>query len=158
MVGIIVSVIIINVILLKVRKRLSKSEMLQVWLFSSMFQLLFDVFVSLKYQGYWYFNKGVDWESLPVYLCLVPPVNIIFLNVYPLKSSFTKQFLFFLAWNVIIVIYEVLTLLPEPWGYFHYGWWRLYHSVMINPFLLLILLGYYKLICRLEQEALSKQV
>ncbi|MFB5195081.1 hypothetical protein COJ96_13000 [Bacillus sp. AFS073361] len=158
MVGIIIAVILFNLIAIKVKKRLTRSEMLQIWLFTTLFQLMFDVFISLKYQGYWYFTKGVDWQSLLVYVCLVPPVNLIFLNVYPLKSPLWKQFSFFLAWNVGIVIYEVLTLLPEPWGYFHYGWWSLYHSIMINPFLLLILLGFYKLVRRLEHKAVVKQV
>jgi len=158
MVGIIVSVIIFNLISLKVKKRLTRSEMLQIWMFTALLQLVFDLFVSLKYHGYWYFNKGVDWGSLPVYLCLVPSVNVIFLNLYPLKRPLWKQLLFFLTWNVGIVLYEVLTLLPEPWGYFHYGWWKLYHSVLLNPFLLLILLGLYKLIGRMEQETLIRQV
>lgn len=158
MIGIIIAVILFNLIALKVKKRLTRSEMLQIWLFTTLFQLMFDVFVSLKYHGYWYFTKGIDWQSLPVYLCIVPPVNIIFLNVYLSKSPLWKQLSFFLAWNVAIVIYEVLTLLPEPWGYFHYGWWKLYHSVIINPFLLLILLGFYKLVSRLEHEAVVKQV
>jgi len=158
MVGIIIAVILFNLIALKVKKRLTRSEMLQIWLFTTLFQLMFDLFVSLKYQGYWYFSKGIDWQSLLVYLCIVPPVNLIFLNVYPSKSPLWKQLSFFLAWNVGIVIYEVLTLLPEPWGYFHYGWWSLYHSVIINPFLLLILLGFYKLVSRLEHEAVVKQV
>ena len=158
MVGIIVSVITFNLIALKVKKRLTRSEMLQIWLFTSLLQLMFDVFVSLKYHGYWYFSKGVDWGALLVYLCLVPPVNIIFLNLYPLKNLLWKQITFFISWNVGIVLYEVLTLLPEPWGYFHYGWWRLYHSVLLNPFLLLSLLGFYKLIGRLEQKTLGKQV
>ncbi|WP_026564275.1 hypothetical protein [Bacillus sp. UNC41MFS5] len=158
MIGIIIAVILFNLIALKVKKRLTRSEMLQIWLFTTLFQLMFDLFVSLKYQGYWYFSKGIDWQSLLVYLCIVPPVNLIFLNVYPSKSPLWKQLSFFLAWNVGIVIYEVLTLLPEPWGYFHYGWWSLYHSVIINPFLLLILLGFYKLVSRLEHEAVVKQV
>ena len=158
MVGIIIAVILFNLIALKVKKRLTRSEMLQIWLFTSLFQLMFDLFISFKYHGYWYFNKGIDWGSLPVYLCLVPPVNIIFLNIYPLKSTFWKQVSFFLAWNVGIVIYEIITLLPEPWGYFHYGWWKLYHSAIINPFLLFSLMGFYKLVSRLEREGVVKQI
>jgi hypothetical protein len=46
-----------------------------------------------------------------------------------------------------------LTLLPEPWGYFHYGWWKLWHAAILDPILLLILLGFYKLICKLERNA-----
>jgi hypothetical protein len=48
--------------------------------------------------------------------------------------------------------YESMTLLPEPWGYFHYGWWNLWHSVVLDPVLLVILIIYYKWICRIEKD------
>jgi hypothetical protein len=50
-----------------------------------------------------------------------------------------------------------LTLLPEPWGYFYYGWWNLWHSAILNPVLLLILLGYYKAVCKLEDRLLARK-
>ncbi len=78
--------------------------------FTCAFQYLFDIFVDLKYQAYWYGTQGVDWPLLHI------------------------------------------TLLPEPWGFFHYGWWTLWHSAILNPILLIILLGYYKWVWKIENK------
>ncbi|WP_010174049.1 hypothetical protein [Bacillus coahuilensis] len=56
----------------------------------------------------------------------------------------------------IIVFYEVLALLPEPLGYFHYGWWKLKYSMLIDPILLMILIVYYKWIVKVENEVRSE--
>jgi len=152
MVGLMIAIIIANIILYKTNKKLSKSQMLHIWLFTTVFQMTFDIYVSLKFQSYWYFTKSIDWQTLPVYTLLVPPVNIIFLNFYPWKAPLSKRILYLICWNLGILIYESITLLPEPWGYFHYGWWTIWHSVVINPILFFILLKYYKWICNLEKK------
>ncbi|WP_342399930.1 hypothetical protein NST20_01700 [Weizmannia sp. FSL W8-0676] len=50
------------------------------------------------------------------------------------------------------MMYESFALLPAPWGYFHYGWWKLHYSVVMNPVLLLILLAFFKWITHLENK------
>ena len=84
---------------------------------------------------------------------LVPAANMIFLNWFPYKTKIIKQSLYLLIFVIVILIYEGVTLLPAPWGYFHYGWWNLWYAVVLDPFLLLILLGFYKWVCKLEKNA-----
>lgn len=67
-----------------------------------------------------------------------------------------KQLFYLVVFVICILIYELITLLPEPWGYFHYGWWKLWYAAIVDPILLLILLGYYKWICMLEMNAVRK--
>lgn len=152
MVGLIVSIVIFIVIALKVNKRLTGSQVVHIWFFTIAFQLIFDLYVALKLQGYWYFTENIDWQSILVYILLVPPVNIIFLNFYPLKKSWSKQILYLLYWDIGIMSYECFTLLPEPWGYFHYGWWSYWHSIILNPIILLLLVGFYKWILKLDTK------
>ncbi|MCM3727881.1 hypothetical protein M3226_19690 [Neobacillus cucumis] len=152
MIGLIIATVIFNLIALKIKKRISLSLMHQIWVFTIAFQTVFDVFVDFKYHGYWYFSKNIDWQEA-LALFLVPPVNIVFLNYFPYKKTFMKKILYMTGWEIILLLYEVIALLPEPWGYFHYGWWTLWHSLVINPFLLLILLGYYKWIVKLEKRS-----
>ncbi|MFC8575619.1 hypothetical protein ACFUCO_19860 [Heyndrickxia sporothermodurans] len=105
--------------------------------------MMVDLFVDVKYQGYWYFDKEIGWTSIPSIALIVPPVNLIFLNWYPNQSRLFKRIIYFICWYVFILIYEKLALLPEPWGYFHYGWWNLGISAIVDPFLLLILIIFY---------------
>lgn len=158
MLGLILAVVVFNLLFICCnKKKLTKNQIVQMWLFTILFQLSFDVFVSIKYGGYWYFTKEVDWKSIPAYVCLVPPVNLLFLNWYPYKSRLSKQIMYITGFHVFILIYEIVTLLPEPWGYFHYGWWNLWYSVVLNPILFLLLLGYYKFICKIEMDSFGEK-
>ena len=152
MIGFILSIIIFNIIAFITNRHLTKNQIVHIWAFTIAFQTCFDVFVDFKYHGYWYFTKAIDWWDLASTVVLVPPVNMMFLNWYPFKKSLSKQILYFIYWEVGIVAYELITLLPKPIGYFEYGWWTIWHSAAINPILLLILLMYYKWIFKLERQ------
>jgi len=152
MLGLLIAVVLFNFLAIKLNKKLNANRVLHIWMFTSTFQLLFDTFVDFKYLGYWYFTKEIDWISILNIIFLVQPVNIIFLNYYPFKKKMHIKLLFILCFNLIILLYEKITLLPEPWGYFHYGWWRIWYSAIINPFLCLFLIFYYNYIVYLEQK------
>ena len=153
MIGLITAIILFNFIAFKINKRLTFNQILHIWTFSVAFQSVFDVFVVYKYEGYWYFEKNqLEWATILPHLLVIPPVNIMFLNWFPFGSKFTKQIFYIFFFTIAILIYESITLLPEPWGYFNNGKWKLWHSAIIDPILLLILLGYYKLVCTAENK------
>ncbi|QQZ08931.1 hypothetical protein [Heyndrickxia vini] len=149
------SVIIFNFLALYTNKRLTGSQVLHIWSFTITFQLMFDVFIDLKYKGYWYFTQGIDWVGLPAYTILIPPVNVIFLNWFPYGSSLIKRVGYFVVWEFFLLLYEMIAKLPEPWGYFRYGWWNIWYSFCINPLLLCTVLLYYKWVLRLERKTLN---
>lgn len=144
MLGLVVAIVLFNLMAFKMNKSLSAKQIAHIWVFTIAFQINFDIFIDVKYQGYWYFSRAVDWAALPAHTVLIPPVNIIFLNWYPYHYPLWKQIRYILCWDIALLLYELLTLVPAPWGYFHYGWWNLSYSAAINPILLTILLLYYK--------------
>lgn len=146
------SVILFNFYAFKKVKKFSGNLMMHIWLFTCVFQILFDVFIDLKYQGYWYVTKGIDWSATPAYTVLIPPVNLLFLNWFPFHQSLGRKILYIMGWEICLLLYETMATLPEPWGFFRYGWWTLWHSAFINPLLLMILVGYYKLASNLENK------
>ncbi|MEH7373868.1 hypothetical protein [Neobacillus drentensis] len=152
MIGLIIAVILFNLIAFITNNRLTKNQIVHIWAFTIIFQGLADLYIDHKYQGYWYFTKDVDWASLPTLTMLIPPVNMMFLNWYPFNSPLLKRILYYIFWLVFMLIYEVISLLPEPWGYFNYGWWKLEYSILVDPILLVILLNYYKWICKIEKS------
>jgi hypothetical protein len=141
----------VTVLFVKFHHRLTPNQILHIWIFSFAFHQCFDVFVLIKHLGYWYFTKEIEWQGLIPYLLLVPPVNIMFLNQFPYNKSLIKKVSYILIWTIGIFLYELLTLLPEPWGYFHYGWWKWWLSLLLDPVLLLVLLFYYQLVRRVEK-------
>ncbi|WP_226527496.1 hypothetical protein [Metabacillus niabensis] len=152
MIILLLSVIIFNYLAFKTNERLTKNHIVHIWVFTIAFQLFFDIFVDLKYHGYWYITKGIDWLAFPAYTALIPPVNIMFLNWFPFKKGFFKIARYIFVWELFLLFYEWLANSPSPWGYFRYGWWNLGISAIINPILLFILVGYYKWILKIEKE------
>ncbi|MDF2790615.1 MAG: hypothetical protein K0S80_3716 [Neobacillus sp.] len=156
MIGLLIALAAFNFLGFKTNKLLSGNQILHIWLFTVALQVLFDLFIEFKYHAYWYFEKDLDWLGILPHVFLIPPVNMFFLNWFPYKKGWMKQLIYFTCFVIAILIYEVITLLPEPWGYFHYGWWKLWHAAILDPILLLILLGFYKWILTLEKKACSK--
>lgn len=147
------SVAIFNVLAFKANKTLSRNELVHIWTFTMAFQLLFDTIIDFRYKGYWYFAKEtIEWAAVLSRSVLIPPVNVLFLSFFPFQRTIAAKSAYIACWTLIILGYELLTMLPEPWGYFHYGWWNLGYSAIIDPFLFLILLGYYKWIRKIQNE------
>jgi hypothetical protein len=155
MIGLIIAIILFNLIAFKTNKRLTANQIVHIWAFTIAFQMLFDLIVEFKFHGYWYFYKGVDWKGLLAHTALIPPVNMMFLNWFPFNKPISQKITYLFFWVMGILMYETITLLPEPWGFFHYGWWKLWHAAIVDPVLLLILLGYYKWVCKLENQLLE---
>ncbi|WP_413299389.1 hypothetical protein AA0X95_15700 [Bacillus sp. 1P10SD] len=153
MIGLLIAIVIFNFIAFKSNKRLTMNQIVHIWTFTVSFQTIFDIFIEFKYHAYWYFDKEIDWSGLLPHVFLVPAANLIFLNLYPFKTKIIKQGFYILFFTIVILVYEMITLLPKPWGYFHYGWWELWHAALLDPILLLILLGYYKWILKIERKA-----
>ncbi|MDR6999951.1 hypothetical protein [Neobacillus niacini] len=156
MIGLILAIVVFNLTAFKINKILTVNQIVHIWVFTVAFQSLFDIMVEFKFHAYWYFGKEVEWSGLIPHLILVPPVNITFLNWFPYSAKILKKAMYIFFFVIAILLYELVTLLPEPWGYFHYGWWTIWHAAILDPVLLLILLGYYKWICRLERKVLGK--
>nr|WP_066053519.1 hypothetical protein [Robertmurraya korlensis] len=150
MIGLAVAIILFNFVAFRTNRRLKPNRIVHIWIFTIAFQQLFDTIIELKYYGYWYFDKEVDWAGLIPHLILIPPVNMMFLNWYPFSKKILNQATYIFIWVIAILLYEAITLLPRPWGYFQYGWWNLWLSAALDPILLLILLQYYKWICKVE--------
>jgi len=131
--GLFVSIILFNLIAFSTNKKLTKNQIIHIWIFTIAFQHVFDCVVDFKYHAYYYFSEGVDWIALPAHLSLIPPVNMMFLNWYPFNSKLIKRILYFIYWTILFLLYEALTTLPEPWGYFRFGWWKLQYSAITDP-------------------------
>jgi hypothetical protein len=156
MIGLLIAIAAFNFLGFKTNKLLTGNQILHIWLFTISLQVLFDLFVEFKFHAYWYFDKELNWAGILPHVFLIPPVNMFFLNWFPYKKRWVKQVIYLTVFVIAILIYEIIALLPDPWGYFHYGWWKLWYAAILDPILLLILLGFYKWVCILEEKACSK--
>ncbi|PEI52099.1 hypothetical protein [Priestia aryabhattai] len=153
MIGLILSILVFNVLAFKTNKRFTANQIVHIWMFTIAAQHIFDVFINFKFHGYWYFTQETDWQGIFAYTVLIPPVNMLFLTYYPLAGKLTKKAAYILFWSVAVLLYEVVALLPAPWGYFHYGWWTWWYSLLLNPLLFWMVVQYYRWVCKLERNS-----
>ncbi|RAS80276.1 hypothetical protein [Priestia endophytica] len=151
MIGLMIAIILFNTIAFTMNRRLTINQIVHIWTFTIALQVLVDLYIDGKYHSYWYFNENTEWRDLFTLTILIPPVNMMFLNGYLCGRSFPKRMMYIFYWVIAIRLYEAITLLPEPWGYFHHGWWNLWYSLLVNPFLLGMVLFYYKWIRKMEK-------
>lgn len=151
MFGFIAAILLFNFFAFTTNKRLNKNQLIHIWTFTIAFQAVTETFIDFKYHGYWYFTKEINWFVFPAFTVLIPPVNILYLNWYPFQQKVSKQITYIICWVFAITLYELVALLPEPWGYFRYGWWKTWYSLVLNPILLVSVLFYYKWVCERDE-------
>lgn len=145
------SIILFNLLAFTTNKRLNKNQLIHIWTFTISFQAVTETFIDFKYHGYWYFTKEINWFVLPALTVIIPPVNMLYLNWYPFQQKIYKQIIYIFCWVIAITLYKLVAILPEPWGCFRYGWWKTRYSFILNPFLLVSVLAYYKWVSKSEE-------
>lgn len=118
-------------------KRITTLEMYTTSFFASFLAAIADLYLDVKLDYYGFFEKGVDWAYLPIFVVVYPAANILFLNFYPFKKSRTKRLLYIAIWTILTTGFEYLSLHTNV---FYHHEWKLWYSFISYPFLYWILL------------------
>jgi hypothetical protein len=117
-------------------KRISSLEMYTTSFFASFLAALADFYLDVKFDYYGFFNKGIDWQYLPIFIIVYPSANIIFLNFYPYQKSLKYKILYILGFSMVTTIFEYIVLQTKI---FYYNEWKLWYSAICYPFLYMLL-------------------
>jgi hypothetical protein len=128
------SVVVFNMVVYFMPKKIPRIELYTTSLFAAVFQLTADIVLGFKYHAYWYFGKGVDFGTFLIIFGLYPQVNMIFLNFFPYNKK--HKLIYILGWSVFALFYEWLIVKINV---FHYGVWKLWYSIPVYPLLYFIL-------------------
>ena len=146
MVFALVSAFIFMVIAYMMPKRISYVEMYSTTLFCTVFQLIVDIILEFKYGLYGYFGLGVDYHTFIFIFLIYPPLNIIFLNYFPIRGNILFKSMYIVAWIIFAIVYEYLCVQA---GAFYYENWNLWYSAIIYPFVYLLIILNFLFIRRL---------
>lgn len=129
-------------------KRMTALEMYSTSLFAITLSCYADMYLSMDYHLYDYFEEGMDYTHVIIQVGIYPFINMIYLNFYPFAGSITRKALYIIGWSSFATAYEWVALQTS---FFHHDNWRLLYSAAIYPFLFILLLANFHFITALEQ-------
>ncbi|NQD68905.1 hypothetical protein HP456_23655 [Bacillus haikouensis] len=145
-----VTMLILIVLLVKVKKRLSPLQMYVTSLFSLYLALLADSIFGGMFELYSYFKPGVQGRDFVGAIVIYPAINILFLSKFPIGKSLKTKSFYLLGWTLFALLYEYSA--AEFSSFFNYSGWKLIYSVPIYPFLYMILVWNFRLVEKLEMK------
>ena len=123
--------------LLFISKRISLLEIYTTSFFATFLAALSDMYLDVKLDYYGFFNKGLDWEYIVIFIFIYPAANFIVLNFYPYKKTFFKKAIYILFCSIVTIIFEYISLKTEV---FYYKEWKIWYSAICYPFIYTILI------------------
>ncbi|WP_175987674.1 CBO0543 family protein [Bacillus sp. Marseille-Q1617] len=145
-----VTILVLIVLVLKVKKRLSPVQMYVTSIFSVYLALFADSVLGGMYELYSYFKPGVQGIDFVGAIVIYPAINILFLSKFPVGKSFRSKTFYLIGWSLFAIGYEYIA--SEYSSFFNYSGWQLIYSVPIYPALYLILVWNLRLVEKLEMK------
>ncbi|MGP4107381.1 CBO0543 family protein [Virgibacillus sp. L01] len=127
-----ISAVIFITITILVPKKIKRSEIYAVALFSIVLGFTTDITLDLKYNWYGYFEPGVQYPGFLPILFHFPTTGILFINFFPFKRNLIQRIFYITFWTMFCLTFEYLSIKS---GYFYHNEWKFSYSALVYPFL-----------------------
>ncbi|WP_248927660.1 CBO0543 family protein [Paenibacillus hamazuiensis] len=148
----VITIVVLMLLTYKMPKKLPPLCLYAAALFAVCFDTLIDFSLNLQLGLFGYFSKGIDIPGYFVIYIIYPLVNITFINFFPFDKGVSKQTLYIIAWSLLALGYEWLSLQV---GILYYNQWSIWYSAIAYPVCLLISAGNQRLVRYFEMKSLS---
>lgn len=129
--------ILLFVIIVKMPKRMSYSEMYVTSLFAYGLGVTVDLFFEFKFGLYYLSGKGVQYTPVIASIILYSLLNILIINFYPYKKTILRKFLYIIFCSLLSLFGEYMAV---TFGLIKYSGWKWYFSAVSYPMIILVLL------------------
>lgn len=136
-------------VIILIPKHISIAEMYTTSFFAPFLAALADFYLDVKLDFYGFFNKGVDWEYLLIFIVIYPAASILFLNFYPYKKHLMNKMTYVLGFSILTTIFEYIASHTDV---FYHNEWKLWYSAICYPFLYMLLFLNLKVIRSLQKR------
>lgn len=137
MLFLLISVFLFITLTIIVPKKISRSELYAVALFSIVLGFCTDVTLDLKYHLYGYFQPGVQFAGFMPILILFPTGGMVYANFFPYKRKLIAKIIYIIFSTTLCLIYEYLSI---TFGFFYHNGWNYWYSAIVYPILFWMLL------------------
>ncbi|MFC4560199.1 CBO0543 family protein [Virgibacillus kekensis] len=132
MVFLLISVVVFLAVTFLAPKKIKRSELYAVALFSIVLGFVTDITADLKYNVYGYIKPGVQFTGFLPILILFPTAGILYMNFFPFNKAFVLKLRYTFFWTIFCLTFEFLSIKS---GYFYHNGWKYWHSALTYPFL-----------------------
>nr|WP_263323538.1 CBO0543 family protein [Neobacillus sp. Marseille-Q6967] len=122
-------------------KKMKPYEIYATSLFATLFGLLVDTVIAVKYKLYVLDKPGIQIPPLVGQVVLYAATSIILLNLFPFDRPIKWKMLHILCFTLLAVAFESISL---KFGFIKYNEWKIWYSTLIYPFLIYFLVLHYK--------------
>jgi hypothetical protein len=113
------------------------SELYSTSFFAIILAFSADLYLDIKLELYGFFQKGVDWAYIPIFLIDYPAANILFLRFFPYKEIKAKKIIYILGWSLGTLALEQIALHTDL---LYYNGWKWWYSACAYPVIYLLLI------------------
>lgn len=132
-----VLLIIYNLFVIFIKKKLSIFEIYVTTFFAIAFGRFVDSIFDVMYHLYWFVNMKPNWLALLAQLLIYPSSNTLFLNFFPYRNGVIKKMAYIFGWTLFALLIEFFSVKT---GFFNYNGWNIWYSAIFYPITFVILL------------------
>lgn len=122
-------------------KKMKLYEIYATSLFATLFGLLVDTVLAVKYKFYVLDKSGIQIPPLIGQVILYWSTSIILLNFFPFGKQIKWKVVYILCFTLLTVAFEFISF---KIGLIKYNEWNIWYSALSYPFLIYFLVLHYK--------------
>lgn len=122
-------------------KKMKLYEIYATSLFATLFGLLVDTVLAVKYKFYVLDKTGIQIPPLIGQVILYWSTSIILLNFFPFGKQIKWKVVYILCFTLLTVAFEFISF---KFGLIKYNEWKIWYSALCYPFLIYFLVLHYK--------------
>jgi len=122
-------------------KKMKLYEIYATSLFATLFGLLVDTVLAVKYKLYVLDKSGIQIPPLIGQVILYFATSIIILNFFPFEKPIKSKVIYTLCFSLLTVAFEFISF---KFGFIKYNEWKIWYSALCYPFLIYFLVLHYK--------------
>ncbi|SET46736.1 hypothetical protein SAMN05216389_1126 [Oceanobacillus limi] len=121
-------------------KKMKPYEIYATTLFATLFGLLVDTVLAVKYKLYILDKPGVQIPPLIGQVILYSSTSIILLNLFPFGKSIKRKVVYILCFTLLTLAFEYISF---KIGFIKYNEWKIWYSALCYPFLIYFLVLHF---------------
>ncbi|ASK64080.1 hypothetical protein CFK37_18930 [Virgibacillus phasianinus] len=149
----IVACLVLITIAYFIPKKMKWYEIYTTAVFMTLFGLIVDTVLAVKYKFYVLDQEGVQIPALIGQILLYSSSTIIILNAFPYHKSKKSKLIYVICFSILSIIFEFIAV---QFGFIKYNEWRIWYSALCYPFIISFVILHFRFFKWLVKRSIWK--